>query len=155
MLEGRAYLIDRVRARMAFTESLMAIRSLAAKYSEDYYGQGIYIEDAANGSAVIDTIKDKIPGVIAVRADKAKTDRLNAVTPAFESGNIYFPDPSLAPWIHELIEELAVFPNGKHDDQVDSLSQALNVLFKRKINKVFDISGSNDDLYRPNPFDGI
>jgi hypothetical protein len=45
-----------------------------------------------------------------------------------ESGNIYLPHPAIAPWVDGLIEETAAFPYGRHDDQVDALTQALNRL---------------------------
>jgi phage terminase large subunit-like protein len=39
-----------------------------------------------------------------------------------ESGMVWAPDK---PWADELIEEVAAFPNGEHDDLVDSMTQAL------------------------------
>ena len=38
-----------------------------------------------------------------------------------EKGKVWF--PSQAPWLESLMKELLAFPNGKHDDQVDSISQ--------------------------------
>ena len=49
-----------------------------------------------------------------------------AVSPQVESGNVYLPHPAIAPWVHAFIEECAAFPNGKYDDQVDQMTQALN-----------------------------
>ena len=52
-----------------------------------------------------------------------------AAAPPLESGNVYLPGreaPDLPAgyqaddWVASLIEEAASFPNGKHDDQVDS-----------------------------------
>ena len=51
-----------------------------------------------------------------------KLSRAHAVSPLFEAGMIYAPDES---WAHEVIEECAAFPNGTHDDLVDSTTQAL------------------------------
>ncbi len=45
-----------------------------------------------------------------------------------ESGNVYLPHPAIAPWVDGFIDECASFPNGKHDDQVDQMTQALNRL---------------------------
>ena len=47
------------------------------------------------------------------------------VSPLIEAGNVYLPHPQLAPWVNDLIEECAAFPNGAHDDQVDAMTQAL------------------------------
>lgn len=41
----------------------------------------------------------------------------------FEGGRILF--PTSAAWLKETEAELLAFPNGKHDDQVDSITQAL------------------------------
>ena len=41
----------------------------------------------------------------------------------FESGRVLF--PIQAPWLADLETELFAFPHGCHDDQVDSISQAL------------------------------
>jgi phage terminase large subunit-like protein len=49
-----------------------------------------------------------------------------------EAGRVYLPVE--APWLDELINELIVFPNGRHDDQSDALSQALQWLKQRFIN---------------------
>ena len=48
-----------------------------------------------------------------------------AVSPLVEAGNVYLPHPSIAPWVEGFIEECAQFPNGRHDDQVDQMTQAL------------------------------
>jgi predicted phage terminase large subunit-like protein len=48
-----------------------------------------------------------------------------ALSPLIEAGNVYLPHPQFAPWVSDLIEECAAFPNGAHDDQVDAMTQAL------------------------------
>jgi len=59
-----------------------------------------------------------------------KITRLYTCQPAFESGSVFF--PKQAPWLEDLLSELLSFPSGRHDDQVDSLSQALRWLDERK-----------------------
>jgi len=46
------------------------------------------------------------------------------VTPTIENGFVYLPER--APWLAQYLHELVTFPNGKHDDQADSTSQALD-----------------------------
>jgi predicted phage terminase large subunit-like protein len=48
--------------------------------------------------------------------------RLNSVTDLFRSGKVWAPDTR---WAHELIDEMAAFPNAEHDDLTDSATQAL------------------------------
>lgn len=115
------YLLDQVRGRMSFTETLRAIRSLSAKWPQAVRK---LIEDKANGTAVIDVLRKEIPGLIPVEPEGGKIVRANAVTAVAEAGNIYLPNPSIAPWVHDFVEEHAVFPNGANDDQVDAQTQA-------------------------------
>jgi predicted phage terminase large subunit-like protein len=60
-----------------------------------------------------------------------KAFRLTQVSPLIESGAVRF--PWSAPWLDDLINELLQFPNGAHDDQVDSLSQFLLYMKEREI----------------------
>jgi hypothetical protein len=66
--------------------------------------------------------------VIAVNPEGGKISRAAAVSPQIEAGNVYLPHPAITPWVEALIEECAGFPHAAHDDQVDSLTQALNRL---------------------------
>lgn len=115
------YLLDQVRGRMSFTETLRSIRSLSAKWPQAIRK---LVEDKANGTAVIDVLRKEIPGLIPVEPEGGKIVRANAVTAVAEAGNVYLPDPSIAPWVHDFVEEHAVFPNGANDDQVDAQTQA-------------------------------
>lgn len=119
------YLLDQVRGQMSFTETLTAIKALTAKWPQALRK---LIEDKANGPAVINVLRHEIPGLVPVEPEGGKVVRANAMTPLAEAGNIYLPDPSIAPWINDYIEEFAVFPNGAHDDQVDASTQA-NIYF--------------------------
>ena len=51
-----------------------------------------------------------------------KTVRVNAVADLFSSGKVWAPDTR---WAREVIEEMAAFPVGEHDDFVDTTTQAL------------------------------
>ena len=75
------------------------------------------IEDKANGPAVIRIMRDKVSGLIPVKATKSKAERLNAVLPLWEAGNVYIPDRiEVSPgvfvkceWAQEIIEQYAAF----------------------------------------------
>lgn len=122
------YLLDQVRARLDFPATLAAIRSLSAKWPQATLK---LVEDKANGPAVLATLRSEIEGLVAVEPDGGKEARAHAVAPQVEAGNVLLPDPSRAPWVHDLLEELAAFPRGAHDDQVDALTQALRRLGAR------------------------
>jgi predicted phage terminase large subunit-like protein len=120
-----AYLLDQVRRRMTFSESVSAVKALSAKWPQ---AEAKLIEDKANGTAVLDVLRKEMPGLIAITPKESKEARASAVTWAIEAGNVYLPDVKLAPWSEGLVEEAAAFPTGAHDDQVDATSQALNKL---------------------------
>lgn len=110
----------------------------------------LLIENTANGPEIIAQLKREIPGVIAtkpaVSADQKaakKTIRAEACEPDFESGSVLIAgaptaeldsyDGALTPaWAQEVIEQAAEFPNGQHDDIVDSLTQGLNWIRARQ-----------------------
>lgn len=119
---GEFYLIDLVRDRMGFPETCAAIESMSAAYPNCI---AKLIEDKANGSAVEQEMRKRIPGIIAVNPEGGKPARANACAGLFQAGNVYVPSPVKAPWIHAWREEMAQFPKGRHDDQVDSTTQAL------------------------------
>lgn len=119
------YLFDQVRDRLTFSQTVKAVRNLSAKWPQAW---AKLVEDSANGPAVIDTLSREIPGLIAVKPEGGKVARLNAVSPMIEAGNVWLPDPSIAPWVQEFVEELSIFPKGANDDQVDAMSQALRRL---------------------------
>lgn len=120
---ANAYLIDQVKARMDFPTTVQAIENMKAKHTDI---RGIFIEDKANGPAIISMLNNKIPGVIPVKPDGGKVARVNAITPYIEARNVHLPRTD---WVHDFVEECASFPNSKHDDQVDAMSQALNRLY--------------------------
>jgi predicted phage terminase large subunit-like protein len=117
------YLIDQVRGQMDFPTTIQAIRNLSARYPSAY---AKLIEDKANGTAVIQTLRNEIPGIIAVNPDGGKVARAASASADAEAGNIYLPAPEIAPWVHDFVEECASFPNGANDDQVDAFTQAMN-----------------------------
>jgi predicted phage terminase large subunit-like protein len=117
------YLVDQVRARMSFTETLKALRAFNSKHKSRI---AIYIEDKANGSAIIDVLSQKISGIIAYQPKDSKVVRAQSVMPLIEAGNVYL--PKYAAFTNDFVEECASFPNGANDDQVDGLSMGLTML---------------------------
>jgi hypothetical protein len=63
-----------------------------------------------------------------VKPDGGKVARAYAVQPVVEARQCYLPHPSIAPWVEDFIRQLAQFPRGRNDDDVDACTQALNVL---------------------------
>ncbi|WP_019059948.1 phage terminase large subunit [Streptomyces prunicolor] len=121
---ANVYLLDQIRKRLTFTETLTAFKAMVARWPQ---ATAKYVEDKANGTAVINTLKSKIPGIVEVTPTESKYARANAVAPLIEAGNVFLPTGEIALFEPDkLINEAAEFPNGAHDDQVDATSQALS-----------------------------
>ena len=71
-------------------------------------------------------IADGCYGVARYQPMMDKIMRLHAQTAMIENGFVHIPET--APWLAEYLHEMTVFPNGKHDDQVDSTAQFLDWL---------------------------
>lgn len=108
---------------MNFPATVQAIRTVRMLFPETQY---ILIEDKANGSAIIQTLRHEFVGVIGINPKGGKTARVNAVSPAIESGNVLLPEGEA--WTEEFIDQFTAFPAAKHDDMVDACSQALGFL---------------------------
>ena len=117
------FLLDVIRRRLSFPDTLVAFAALAARWPDAVRK---LVEDKANGPAVISSLKSKIPGIVAINPKDSKYGRATAVAPFIEAGNVFLPAPEVALFDPgELITEAAGFPNAAHDDLVDMLSQAL------------------------------
>ncbi|MGI6168815.1 MAG: phage terminase large subunit [Christensenellales bacterium] len=125
--DANIYLIEAVKKHLDFVETLREIRRMKARRPKV---SAILVEDKANGPAVIQVLRREIPGVIGIDPKGGKVARVNAVSPAIESGNVFLPKD--APFTADFVNECAAFPNGAHDDQVDCMSQALNRFIYRK-----------------------
>lgn len=125
-IDGHAYLVDQIRARMDFVGTLAAVNRLTARWPQ---ARTKLIEDKANGPAVIAALKSTGYGLIPVEPDGGKEARASAVSPVIEGGNVWVPATQLSHIGDDLIEESAAFPNATHDDQVDAASQALKRMF--------------------------
>jgi predicted phage terminase large subunit-like protein len=121
------YKLDQVRARLSFTETVTAFERMVQKWPQV---RAKLVEDKANGTAVMDTLRKKIPGLIPINPKESKYARASAVSPFIQAGGVYLPSSEVALFpVDEFIDEAAQFPNGAHDDQVDESSQALARFF--------------------------
>lgn len=118
----KRYLLDQKHGRFEFPEICSAIKLMLRRWPKI---KATLIEDAANGSAIISSLRSQIQGVIPIKPLGGKVARAHAISPQVEAGNVYLPHPAVAPWVGEFVEECAKFPNGLHDDQVDQMTQAL------------------------------
>lgn len=132
-IENRFYLVHLVNEHLSFSNTIRRIRLLQAAYPKAF---GVYIEDAANGPAIIDSMRHEIAGLIPVKTNgMSKESRVWAVEPAVEAGNCYIPDDRSG---DKFIEQCAKFPNDKHDDMVDAFVIAVSRLNRTGFGKIKD-----------------
>jgi predicted phage terminase large subunit-like protein len=118
--ENKYYLIDVLRGRFDFP----TLRRKVAEQAKLHKASQVLIEDAGFGTALIQDLKTADFSVIAVKPEYDKKIRMGIQAGKFENGQVLLPKE--APWLADLEAELFAFPNGRHDDQVDSISQALS-----------------------------
>ena len=113
-------LLDALKGRYEFPE----LRRVALQQYEYWKPESVIIESKASGLPLTYELRQMNIPVINFTPSKGndKHARVNAVAPLFESGMIWAPDQKFA---EEVIEECAAFPNGDHDDLVDSTTQAI------------------------------
>ena len=123
--DGNFYLLDVFRKRLNFPDLKRAILDLF----ENYNPEKLLIEDRGSGTSMLQELKYGDIWCLEAYNPKQGSDklmRLAAQSIKFENGRVYL--PKQAPWLDEYVQEITGFPGTKHDDQVDSTSQALDYL---------------------------
>ena len=119
--ESIYYLIDLIRGRFEYPQ----LRDMVIAQAKFYKPRIVLIEDASTGIALAQELKKTLHiAVKPVPVERDKQGRMYVQQEKFYAGQVRFPKG--APFLPELERELLAFPNGPHDDQVDSISQALN-----------------------------
>lgn len=122
-LEKIYYLLDVWRDRLEYPDLKRKVISL-----QELHGAGtVLIENVGLGlSLVQDLCADSpagFPNPIGIMPEGDKLTRMEAQTARIEAGQVVLPED--APWLDVFLSELLAFPHGRHDDQVDSVSQFL------------------------------
>jgi predicted phage terminase large subunit-like protein len=113
-------LLNAFKARMEFPE----LKQRAQQEFKEWNPDTLVVEAKAAGSPLIFELRAMGIPVQEYTPTKGndKIARLNSVSDIFASGMVWVPNTN---WAEELVEEVASFPSGEHDDMVDSMSQAL------------------------------
>lgn len=132
--DGHAVLIDVLRGKWEAPELLLQAQAFWNKHNQGREKlRAMHIEDKASGTYLVQTMKSssgmKIP-VIPVQRNIDKITRAMDVAPLCASGYVMI--PRNAQWLSEWIAEHEQFPNGAHDDQVDTtMDGIINTISKR------------------------
>ena len=145
---SKVYLLDQVRARMSFLDTQQALLNLSARWPQ---AVAKFVEDKANGPAIINALSRTVPGIIPIEPEGSKYARASAISPFAWSRNIVLPTAELLPGVVYLTEEAQVFPHAKHDDTIDAMSQAVNRLLLMPLLSEEDGMLRGEDLLLENP----
>lgn len=143
--KGRnSYLWKLVNKKMTFTQTVAKIREIVGEYINDI--DELVIEDKANGSAIIDTLKydETMPPIVAITPQGGKLARGQATANYVASGACYLPtdltaaeegdiewyEPTTYTGVQKFVRQHTTFPFGAHDDMVDAQSQILARIVK-------------------------
>jgi len=112
--------LDAFKKRMEFPD----LKSKAMELWKEWNPDSLIVEKKAAGAPLIYELRKLGIPLSEYTPSKGhdKIARVNSISDLFASGIVWCPDTR---WADELMEELAAFPNGDHDDLVDSTSQAL------------------------------
>jgi predicted phage terminase large subunit-like protein len=114
------FLLAVFRRRLEYPALKRAVRDQQSLFG----AKVVLIEDKASGTQLIqELITEGCHAVARYQPTTDKIMRLHAQTAMIENGFVHIPEN--AAWLAEYLHEMAVFPKGKHDDQVDSTAQFL------------------------------
>jgi predicted phage terminase large subunit-like protein len=113
-------LLDSKKGRWEFPE----LKAIALEEYEFWDPDTVIVEAKASGLPLTHELRSMGIPVVNFTPSRGndKVTRVHSVSPLFEAGMVWAPDKTFA---DEMIEEVAAFPNGEHDDLVDSMTQAL------------------------------
>lgn len=120
ILQTNIIMLNAFRKRMEFPE----LKKAALDQRDEWAPDSIIIEKKASGAPLIYELRAMGIPVQEFTPSKGndKISRLNSVSDIFASGKVWIPNTH---WAEEVVEEVASFPAGEHDDYVDSVSLAL------------------------------
>jgi len=113
------YLAHVWRQRVDYPSLKANVKALAKQWD----ARRILVEDTGAGTSLVQELRAHVSGVIAVKPEGDKASRMAVASAMFEAGQVFLPER--ANWLPELEAELFAFPGSRHDDQCDSISQAL------------------------------
>ena len=120
MPQANIILLNAFRERMEFP----TLKRTAIEHYKEWEPDSVIIEKKASGAPLIYEMRAMgipVQEFTPTRGND-KISRLNAVSDLFASGRVWVPDTA---WAEEVVEEVASFPAGDHDDYTDTVSMAL------------------------------
>ncbi|MFC0218027.1 phage terminase large subunit [Pseudochelatococcus lubricantis] len=120
VVQDTVYIVDVIREKLDYP----SLKNRILRARERWKAQTILIEDKGSGTSLIQDLKRDRCHTIAIKPESDKVVRMSACSARIEAGAVLL--PSAASWLDEFRDEILAFPDGRHDDQADALSQLLN-----------------------------
>ena len=144
----KVYLLDLIRKKMNYIEQKETLKHFTQVKHRDF-SAGFWLEHAANASALNaemgptrkkfkskeakERLELELPFLKLKKVTDSKVVRLHQVLWFFDHGHVYIPKGEEKKWI-DYKNELAAFPAGKNDDQVDCTSLCLRIMDEKLTN---------------------
>lgn len=116
------FLLAQTRDRLGFSATKKGVRRQSEAWPDL---RQVWVEDKANGPAVIEELRDEVSGITPWTPTNSKVGRAWSVQGRVQAGQVWLPSPAICPWVRGYVDELATFPTGQFDDQVDATTQFL------------------------------
>lgn len=127
---GQAVLLDQLRGKWETPDLLPQVRAFWLKHLADRSSgtvlRGIYVEDKSSGTGLVQTLRREGIVILPVQRNRDKVVRASDAAPFMASGNVLLPET--APWLSDLLGEIEQFPSGAHDDQLDPMFDAIQLV---------------------------
>lgn len=155
ILGRRNYLLDVWRGRLEYPD----LRRRVIFLQNDYEASYVLIEAIGLGLSLAQDLRSDapqgFPNPIERKPKEHKVVRMTAQSAIIEAGHVWLPKE--APWLDVFLKEVMAFPNSRHDDQVDAISQFLEWSSTRPHNDLADgfekgFAEANERGRVPNPF---
>lgn len=133
---GAWYVAEVMRVRRRYTDLKDRVLALHRRWRP----QLMLIENASLGTALIDDLRQELSisrsQIGPCQPSRSKVERMEMVSAYLRDHEFLL--PKSASWLDDLESELREFPESTYSDQVDALSQFLNVLKSRRVNRWLD-----------------
>jgi predicted phage terminase large subunit-like protein len=128
---GTAYVVEVVRDRLDYPDLRRKVIEYHRRWARVSRNYSLLIENKGSGMSLIQDLRQL--GIFAIRIvpDGDKVMRMTRVTARIEAGAVVL--PSRAPWLQDFRTEISAFPVGRHNDQIDALSQGLDRAFNYRV----------------------
>jgi predicted phage terminase large subunit-like protein len=121
------HVLDVIRERLEYPDLRRRVIALHRQWRYACNSYSLLIENKGSGMGLIQDLQRERIHAIAINPEGDKAMPMNNQTGRIEAGSVFL--PRRAPWLEDFQRELCAFPGGRHNDQVDAFSQALNRAF--------------------------